>query len=177
MKTKVLAVLGIILMLSGCAASGTKFFIDNYESEPVSVQYKYYEKGQFADSPGFDYAPKSTVQVSKEIIPKKILRKYPFYNSKSHFDSLVVTPKAALTYQCQIPSNSTIYIAPIHKYGQSIEYLVLNDKDTIRFIPKLQTKLIEEKLAFYNNGLLGNPYFLVNLRLNEIEAFLINSNN
>lgn len=152
-------------MLSGCASNGTKFFINNYESEPVSVQYKYYEKGQFSDTLGFDYAPKSSVQVSKEILPKKVLRKYPFYNSKSYFDSLAVTPKAVLTYQCQISSNSTMYIAPIHKYGQSIEYLVLNDKDTIRFTPKLQTKLIEEKLAFYNNGLLGNPYFVIDLKL------------
>lgn len=172
MKTKVIAILGLVVILSGCGASGTKFFINNYESEPVSVQYKYYDKGQFADSPGFDYAPKSSVQVSKEILPKKVLRKYPFYNSKSHFVSLAVTPKAALTYQCRIPSNGTMYIAPIHKYGQSIEYLVLNDKDTIRFTPKLQTKLIEEKLAFYNNGLLENPYFLVNLRLKEIEVYL-----
>ena len=164
--------LALILMLSGCSSSGTKFFINNHETEPVSVQYKYYEKGQFADSIGFDYAPKSSVQVSKEISPKKVLRKYPFYNSKSHFDSLAVTTKAALTYRCKIPSNSTMYIAPVHKYGQSIEYLVLNDKDTIRLTPKLQTKLIEEKLAYYNNGLLGNPYFLLNLKLNEIENFL-----
>lgn len=172
MKTKVMAVLGLILILSGCANSGTKFFINNYETKSVSVQYKYYDKGQYADSLGFDYAPKSSVQVSKEVLSKKVLQKYPFYNSKSHFDSLAVIPKAALTYQCQIPSNSTVYISPIHKFGQSIEYLVLNNKDTIRFTPKLQTKLIEEKLAFYKNGLLGNPYFLVNLKLNEIEFFL-----
>ena len=172
MKTKVMLILGLVAILSGCSSSGTKFFINNYESESISVQYKYYDKGEFADSLGFDYAPKSSVQISKEILPKKVLRKYPFYNSKSYFDSLVVTPKATLTYQFQMPPNSTMYIAPIHKYGQSIEYLVLNDKDTIRFTPKLQTKLIEEKLAFYQNGLLGNPYLLVNLKWNEIENFL-----
>lgn len=172
MKTKIIAVLGLLVILSGCAGSGTKFFINNYETESVSVQYKYYDKGQFADNPGFDYAPKSSVQVSKEILNKKVLKQYPFRDSKSHFDSLQVTPKVALTYQYQMPPNSTIYIAPIHKYGQSIEYLVLNDKDTIRLTPKAQTELIENKLAFSKNGLLGNPYFLVNLKLNEIETVL-----
>ena len=172
MKTKVFGVLGLILMLSGCATNGTKFFINNFEPESVSVQYKYYEKGQFSENSGFDYSPKSSVQVSKEILPKKILQKYPFYNSKSYFDSLAVKPKDAITYQCQIPSNSTLFIAPIYKYGQSIEYLILNEKDTIRFTPKLKSKLIEEKLAFYNNGLLGNPYFIVNIKLKEIKSFL-----
>lgn len=172
MKTKVVIVLGLIVILSGCSSSGTKFFVSNYENEPVTIQYKYYEKGQYADSPSFDYTPKSSVQVSKEILPKKILRKYPFYNSKSHFDSLAVTPKVALTYQCQMPPNSTMYIAPIHKYGASIEYLILNNKDTIRFTPKVQTKLIENRLAFSKNGLLGNPYFLIEIKLNEIRTIL-----
>lgn len=172
MKAKTIAVLGLLVILSGCASSGAKFFINNYEIESVSVQYKYYDKGEFADNPDFDYAPKSSVQVSKEILSKKVMRKYPFYNSKSQFDSLQVTQKSELTYQCQIPPNGTIYIAPIYKYGQSIEYLVLNDKDTIRLTPKFQTELIENKLAFSKNGLLGNPYFLVNLKLNEIEKIL-----
>jgi len=138
------------------------------------VQYKYYDKGEFADNPGFDYAPKSSVKVSKEILSKKVLKQYPFRDSKSNFDSLQVTSKASLTYQCQMPPNSTIYIAPIHKYGQSIEYLVLNNKDTIRLTPKFQTELIENKLAFSKNGLLVNPYFSVNLKLNEIAKFIKN---
>lgn len=172
MKAKTIAVLGLLVILSGCASSGAKFFINNYEIESVSVQYKYYDKGEFADNPDFDYTPKSYVQVSKKTLNKKVLKQYPFRDSKSHFDSLQVTLKAALTYQCQMPPNSTIYIAPIYKYGQSIEYLVLNDKDTIRLTPKFQTELIENKLAFSKNGLVGNPYFLVNLKLNEIEKIL-----
>jgi len=174
MKTKIIAILGLVAILSGCAGSGTKFFINNYETESVSVQYKYYDKGEFADNPGFDYAPKSSVKVSKEILSKKVLKQYPFRDSKSNFDSLQVTSKASLTYQCQMPPNSTIYIAPIHKYGQSIEYLVLNNKDTIRLTPKFQTELIENKLAFSKNGLLVNPYFSVNLKLNEIAKFIKN---
>lgn len=172
MKTKVLTVLGLVIMLSGCGINGTKFFINNYESEPVSVQYKYYGKGQFSDNVGFDFAPKSSVQVSKEILNRKVLKNYPFYNSKSYFDSLAVTPKETLIYYCQLPSNCTMYIAPIHKYGQSIEYLVLNEKDTIRFTPKFQNELIENKLAYTKYSLLGNSYFLVNFKLNEIEKFL-----
>ena len=172
MNIKVMAVLGLAVILSGCGASGTKFFINNYENKSVSVQYKYYNQGQYSDSLGFDYAPKSTTQVSKEILPKKVLRKYPFYNSKSYFDSLTVNEIKPLTYQCQIPSNSTMYIAPIHKYGQSIEYLVLNNQDTIQFTQALKIKLIENRLAYYKNSFLGNSYFLLNLKLNEIGAFL-----
>lgn len=172
MKTKVMAILGLVVILSGCASNGTKFFISNHEDEAVSVQYKYYAKGQYADSTGYDYAPKSSVMVSEEILNKKVLKNYPFYDTKFYFHTLPVNKIEPLSYKLNIPAKSTIYIAPIHKYGESIEYLVLNYKDTIRFTPQSQNELVEKKLVTHKSSFVGNSYFLVNLKLKETEAIL-----
>jgi hypothetical protein len=176
MKTQIMALAALIFILSACSTTGTKFFINNHEAKPVSLQYKYFEKGRYADSAGFDYAPEKSVMVSKEIVKNKILKKFPFYDSRSYFDTLQVAETALLTYQCYIPSKSTMYIAPIYKYGGSIEYLVLNNKDTIRFTNQSQKVeypvLMKKKLIVYKNSLVGNPCFLVNLKLKEMEEML-----
>jgi hypothetical protein len=163
---------GVILILTSCASSGTKFFISNYETEAVLVEFKYYTKGQYADSIGYDYIPQSSVMVSKTIVNKKTIKNYPFYNTKDYFIALPTITTIPLSYKFNIPANSTVYLAPIYRYGESIEYLVFNNKDTLQFNPHIKTKLIEKKLASAKKGYFSTPYFSVNLKLNEINSIL-----
>jgi hypothetical protein len=151
---------GVILILTSCASSGTKFFISNYESEAVLVEYKYYEKGQYADSIGFDYIPQSSVMISKTMVNKKTIKNYPFYNTKDYFITHPTITTIPLSYKFNIPANSTVYLAPLYRYGESIEYLVFNNKDTLQFNPQIKTKLIEKKLASAKKGFFRLRIFL-----------------
>ena len=173
-KTKFLKpILFMVLssILASCTSYGTKFFIRNYEPSTVDVQYKYFQKGQYSDSSGFDYKPKTYVLVSREILKPKILKNYPFYRTKTLFDTLRINGADDVYYKFAIPSKSTVSISPVYKYGASIEYLILNDRDTILFTEKypkvLNTSLIDNKIVKYRMSIIGNSYYLVDLKLHE----------
>lgn len=169
---KIILVTSCLLLLFSCGSYGTKFFINNYHSETVSVEYKYFDKGEYADSIGFTYEPKTTIMLSDEIVSKKIIKKYPFYNTKEYFKPLIVSEKANLTFNYNQPPNSTISIAPIHQYGTNIEYIIVNNLDTLWLTNESYDLLIENKLALKKYSFIGNSYILINLNLSELNEML-----
>lgn len=175
-KTKYLNLILFSLLSSillGCTSYGTKFFIRNYEASAIDIAYKYFPQGNYSDSSGFDYLPKTYVMVSKKILKPRILRNYPFNGTKALFDTLQLKDINSVNYKFEIPSKSTVFLAPVYKYGESIETLILNDKDTIRFTEKypkvLNPGLIKNQIVKYRMSFIGNSYLLVNLKLPEIE--------
>ena len=146
----------------------TKFFIRNYEPSSVDVQFKYYPKGNYSDSSGFDYEPKTYVTVSNKILEPKIFRRYSYYGTKKLFDTLRIKGTDSVNNKFEIPAKSTVSISPVYKYGASIEVLILNDTDTIRFTEKypkvINPRLIKNQVVKYRMSFIGNSYFLVNLK-------------
>jgi len=176
-KIKQLSVIVTLsILLLACKGLDPKFFIQNYESQPVSVQYKYYEQGQFSDSIYFDYHPKLFVLVADTLLVKKIFKRFPTGNTRSHFDTLVCIQKDSLSYAFNIPARSTVALLPVYAYGDNIELLIFNGLDTIRFMydyPSVENEALSEgKFANKKLGLLGTGYFLVHLKLKEIENAL-----
>lgn len=114
--------------------------------------------------------------MADNLLGKKIFKRFPTGNTRSYFDTLQCIQKDSLTYVFNIPAKSTISILPVYAYGDNIEYVIFNSTDTIRFMydyPCIENETIKErKLAINKQGLLGTGYFLVNLKLEEIENAL-----
>lgn len=159
----------------GCASLGENFFVVNYEDQPVNIKYIYYSSDNITNSTDFRYQPQAFVLLADTILPEKAFKQFP-YKSDIYFDSLDVKMIDSLSYEFNIPSKSTIRVAPIY-YGDNIEYLILNNKDTIKFMADEYSKLanedlVEKKIIKYKFKLMGDSYYVLNLKLNEIEEIL-----
>jgi len=176
MKSITISVFSLIVLISGCAQYGSNFFISNYENKPVSVRYAYLEKGYYSDSAYFDISPKNYVMIADTLLSLKVMRKYPFSNTTSYFDTLTVDTTDLLNYKLEIPKRNTVFIAPVHNYGGSVDYLILNNLDAIHFkgdYPMIENEgLLESGFVTYNSRILGRSYYIVNVDLKEMEEIL-----
>ncbi len=163
-----------IIIFSGCSTLGDNFFIINYEDQPVNIKYMYYTSDNITNSTDFEYEPKSFVLFADTILPKKVFKQFP-YKSNLYFDSLDINMIDSLNYEFDIPSKSTIRIAPIY-YGDNIEYVILNHTDTIKFVteyPKVENEeLNSRKIIVYKPRIVGDTYYKLNIRLSEISEIL-----
>lgn len=174
MKFIHILLIGLTAILFGCASNGSNFFISNYEKEDVMLKYTYYGKGEFADALGFDHAPCNYVLISKQILDEKILKNYPFKNTKKYFDTLFVDQLDSLTFQFQLPKNSTVLIKPIHNYGDNIETLVFNGDIILTLTPEIKQQMIDDALMVDKISLNKEDYILVNLKIDELKYVWFN---
>lgn len=174
MKFIHILLIGLTAILFSCASNGSNFFISNYEKEDVMLKYTYYGKGEFADSSGFDHAPTKYVLISNQILEEKIVKNYPFKNTKKYFDTLYVDQLDSLSFQFQLPKNSTVIIKPIHNYGENIETLVINNDLILTLTPEIKQQMIEDALMVEKNSLFKEPYILVNLKIDKLKYVWFN---
>lgn len=164
----VAAVFFIVFLLTSCSSLGENFFIRNYENETVNVKYIYnqYEN----DSSNFDFPTRNFVLVSDTILNKKVLNQFP-YKSHLYFDTLKVNRIDRFIYELEIPAKSTIHISPIY-YINNIDQIIINNSDTIRFVseyPYVENgEFIDQRIIKYNPRLIGDSYYILNLKLKEI---------
>jgi len=164
----------LTIFLSSCYSGGSPFFIRNYEDEKVTVHYKYYDGDAYKTK--VDQPPPTSVMHAKEILKKKQL--YPFFRSPMHFYSgeLQVTMLDSLNYTFSIPPYSSVRIEPIYHYAENVEYMVLNQSDTIRFTEDFPG--VEKETLFYEDlfkkkfSLVGSGYSLLDVKLKDIREAL-----
>lgn len=169
---QLIIVLGVFL--TGCASLGDNFFIRNYEDQAVNIKYIYYTSDNITESKKFRYQPKSYVLISDTLLKKKVIRQFP-YKSDLHFDSLNVQMIDSISYQFDMPAKSTIRIAPIY-YGDNIEYIIINNTDTIKFIPDypmIENEELDYQGSFnYKPRLVGDSYYILNVETKKISRIL-----
>ena len=163
-----------IIFLSSCSSSGSLFFIRNYEDENVTIHYKYYDADESLEK--LDRPTPTSVQLANDILKKKQLA--PFFKTPTHYLPNELTLKVidSLNYSFSIPAKSSIRIEPIYYYSKNIEYIVLNQSDTIRFIDDFPG--VENENLFYEDlftkkfSLIGSGYSLLDVKLDEIKSNL-----
>jgi hypothetical protein len=81
------------------------------------------------------------------------------------------------TYQFKMPARSTIRIAAVY-WGDNIEYIIINKTDTIKFItdyPCIENEEFKTQgLIKYKPRLVGEPYFILDVKQDEITEILKN---
>ncbi len=174
MKLIHILLIGLTAILFGCASNGSNFFISNYEKEDVMLKYTYYGKGEFADSFGYDHAPTKYVLISNQILEGKIVKNYPFKNTKKYFDTLVVEQLDALSFQFQLPQNSTALIKPIHNYGDNIESITINGELVLTLSSEIKQQMIDDALMVEKNSMFKESYSIVNLKIVELKYVWFN---
>ncbi len=163
-----------VLFLTGCTSYGSNFFIRNYEENAITIQYKYFEFDNISKSIVFDYQPKDFVLQSNQILPNKVLKNFPYKASK-YFDTIPVRKIDSLNYTFNIAPKNTIHISPVFMYGDNIEFIVLNNTDTIKFksdYPNVEAEELYVNKLFQGKGVFVGQRFILNLKLDKIKAIL-----
>lgn len=160
------------ILLTSCSSLGESFFIKNHEDKAVSIKYSYFKND--IDNLGVAHQPKNYVLVSDTLLKKKVLKQFP-YKSDIYFDTLEVQKVDSLSYEVEIPAKSTIRIAPIY-YTLNVEYVILNNSDTIRFVseyPHIENdEFTVQDIIKYKPRLLADSYYILNIKLDEISWIL-----
>ncbi len=163
-----------VIFLTGCTSYGSNFFIRNYEENTITIQYKYFEFDNISKSNVFDYQPKDFVLQSNQILSNKVLKNFPYKASK-YFDTIPVQKIDSLNYTFSIAPQNTIHIAPVFMYGENIEYIILNNTDTIKFksdYPNVEAEELFDEKLFQGKGLFLGQRYILNLKLVKIKAIL-----
>jgi hypothetical protein len=154
------------IFLTGCSSLGDNFFIQNYEEQPIQIEYSYYTYDNGTNTTDFAYPPKNYVLMSDTMVTKKVIRQFP-YKSWLYFDTLAVSMIDSLTYQVEMPANSSLRIAPVY-YGDNIAYVRIDETDTIQFSPEYpkvrNVALKTEKVVVFKPRLVGDTYYILNVR-------------
>jgi len=167
-------ILFAVLFLTACTSYGSNFFIRNYEENTVTIQYKYFEFDNISKSTVFDYQPKDFVLQSNQILSNKVLKNFPYKASK-YFDTIPVQKIDSLNYTFSIAPQNTTHIAPVFMYGENIEYIIINNTDTIKFksdYPNVEAEALFDEKLFQGKGLFLGQRYILNLKLDKIKAIL-----
>jgi|GEM_PF-3118703 len=136
MRKFIILLLSIVLFSSCVSVTEKNFFVQNTEEDTVRIQYTYFETDPYKEdsvSNIYDFEPKNYVLIAPQLLSKRQLRQFP-YKGAELFDTVTTTKIDKRTFALNIPPQSTLNISPVFIYGENIAQVVLNNKDTIRFM-------------------------------------------
>lgn len=173
MKISLFVILSCIV-LTGCVSYGDTFFIRNHEENAVVVSYKYLPANDIQDAP--DYEPYAHVLIADSVLDRKFLKKVPYYQTMSSFDSLKVKGLQYGAQSFELAGKSTAYIRPIFMYGANLEYLVVNAVDTVKFMqeyPYVEEEEFRSRKLFVRKGpFWSSQYTIFDLDIPAIQEIL-----